>query len=247
MPDSPYNKIISLVPSLTELMVDLGLEKQLVGRTRFCIHPEDKVKNIEIIGGTKNPNIDKIIDMDPDLVIANKEENRKEDVQQLGSHTEVMVTDIASVEDALVEIKRIGNKTDRTQTALSLISKISTTISERPKTPPLRTAYFIWKDPWMSVGRDTYIHDVMNKYGLMNVFEEQDRYPTIDLKNLSSYAPELILLSSEPYPFKNKHIQEIKKHCPDSKVELVNGEWFSWYGSRMLPSFKALNEWVIDL
>jgi ABC-type Fe3+-hydroxamate transport system substrate-binding protein len=209
MPDLPYKKIISLVPSLTELLVDLGLEKQLVGRTRFCVHPADAVNDIEIIGGTKNPNIEKIIDIGPDLVIANKEENRKEDVQILKSIAEVLVTDIGSVEDALVEISRIGKTTGRTESAENIISKITTAISERPGTQPLKTAYFIWKDPWMSVGQDTYIHDVMNKYGMINVFSDQKRYPTIDLKKLSLLSPELILLSSEPYPFKEKHIKEI--------------------------------------
>lgn len=111
----------------------------------------------------------------------------------------------------------------------------------------MKTAYFIWKDPWMSVGQDTYIHDVMNKYNLINVFGDQDRYPATDLTKLSRLSPELILLSSEPYPFKEKHIKEIKNHFPHSTVKLVNGEWFSWYGSRMLPSFKALNKWVIEL
>lgn len=243
MPELPFNKIISLVPSLTELLIDLGLQKQVAGRTRFCIHPKETIKHIEIVGGTKNPDIEKIKSIRPDLVIANKEENRKEDIQQLDTVTETMVTEISSVEDALVEIKRIGHKTGRSQAADDIISKTSSVLDQRPKQQLLTTAYFIWKDPWMTVGHDTYIHDVLNKYGMINVFEDRQRYPTTSLQELTELSPELILFSSEPYPFKEKHIQEIKELCPDSKIKLVEGEWFSWYGSRMIHSFKALNEW----
>jgi len=247
MPDLNYTKIVSLVPSLTELLIDLGLEEQLVGRTRFCIHPEETVQNIKIIGGTKNPNLEKINDLSPDLIVANKEENRKEDVQELESIAEVIVTDISTIEDALVEIKRIGDKTGRSQAADDIISKTTGVLDQRPKPRPLTTAYFIWKDPWMTVGNDTYIHDVLNMYGMTNVFQDRQRYPSTSLKELTELSPEIILLSSEPYPFKEKHIQEIKQHCPDAKIKLVEGEWFSWYGSRMTPSFKALNEWRTHL
>ncbi|MDZ7806106.1 MAG: helical backbone metal receptor [Gracilimonas sp.] len=247
MPELPYNKIISLVPSLTELLIELDLKKQLIGRTRFCIHPENIVQDIEIIGGTKNPNIDKITELKPDLIIANKEENREEDILALQSHAEIMVTEISTVEDALVEINRIGRRTRRSESAQKITSQISAVLNERPKSKRLNTAYLIWKDPWKTVGNDTYIHDVMGKYGLINIFKDHTRYPNTDLQELSELSPELILLSSEPYPFKEKHIKEIKEHFPDSKIELVNGEWFSWYGSRMAPSFKALNEWRTSL
>ncbi|MFP8489682.1 helical backbone metal receptor [Gracilimonas sp. Q87] len=247
MPELPYKRIISLVPSLTELLIDMGLEKQLIGRTRFCIHPENIVQAIEIIGGTKNPNVDKIIGLKPDLIISNKEENREEDVRALESQAEIMVTNVSTIEDSLVEISRIGSRTGRSELARKITTQISSILNHRPKPRRVNTAYFIWKDPWMSVGHDTYINDVMDKYGLTNVFSDQARYPTTDLQELSALSPELILLSSEPYPFKEKHIKEIKEHCPDSIIELVNGEWFSWYGSRMIPSLKALNKWRANL
>lgn len=243
MPELPYKRIISLVPSLTELLFDLSLEDQLIGRTRFCIHPEEKVDNVEIIGGTKNPRLEKIVEMNPDFILANKEENRKEDIEVLKAYANVMVTDISTIEDALLEISSIGLVLGVREEARQIIQQATQLLSEKPSETPISTAYLIWKDPWMTIGADTYIHDVLKTYGLQNVFIDQERYPKITLDKLSAKRPELILLSSEPYPFKEKHLEEIQKACPYSRVKLVNGEWFSWYGSRMLSSFEALNEW----
>lgn len=243
MPELPYQRIISLVPSLTELLFDLGLEDQLIGRTRFCIHPENKVNEVEIIGGTKNPRLDKIVEMEPDFILANKEENRKEDIEDLESYADVMVTDILTIEDALMEISSIGMKLGVSDKARQVVQTITKLLSSKPDSTPISTAYLIWKDPWMTVGNDTYIHDVLKTYGLQNVFGAEERYPKLTLEKLSAKRPELILLSSEPYPFKEKHLTEIQTACPHSKVKLVNGEWFSWYGSRMVPSFEALNKW----
>ncbi|MFV1882943.1 MAG: helical backbone metal receptor [Balneola sp.] len=239
----PYKRIICLVPSLTELLIDLGVNNRLIGRTKFCIHPEEIIKEIPTYGGTKNPQIEDIIKSNPDLIIANKEENQKEDIEELARHTEVVLTEIDTIEQALDWILKLGLKMDRTDESRRLVNEINSTLQQVPETKPLRTAYFIWKDPWMTVGHDTYIHDVMEKYSLMNVFVDQARYPTTNIEDLSSLNPELILLSSEPYPFKEKHISELKDVCPDSKIELVNGEWFSWYGSRMTPAFQSLNNW----
>lgn len=238
-----YKRIISLVPSLTQLVLDLGAEKRLKGRTRFCIHPEDKVNNIPIIGGTKNPNTDKILDLNPDLIIANKEENRKEDIEELQQQTEVMLTDIDTVGQALLAIYEIGKKLQCADRAEALNSEIRGILDNKPELPGIRTAYFIWKDPWMTIGHDTYIHDVMKQYGLENVFGDQSRYPETEPDELKAARPELILLSSEPYPFKEKHIEEVQKLCPGSIVELINGEWFSWYGSGMTEAFQELNRW----
>lgn len=247
MPELPYQRIISLVPSLTELLIDLGLKDQLIGRTRFCVHPEEEVKDIEIVGGTKNPNLEKIIELKPDFILANKEENRKEDIEVLQAYTKVQITDIESIEDALLEISSLGMLLGVNDAAQKLVSKISARLSERPSERELSVAYFIWKDPWMTVGKDTYIHHVLKRYHLENIFGQQTRYPKTTLKELASRNPDLILLSSEPYPFKEKHIQEIKETCPVAKIELVNGEWFSWYGSRMLKAFEELNSWRSNL
>ena len=233
--------IISLVPSLTELLFDLGLGDQLTGRTRFCVHPEGKVNDVPIIGGTKNPRIEKIQEINPDLIIANKEENRKEDIEKLSPAAEILVTDIESIEDALLTIYDIGCKCGAKERAESLISDIRTELGRIPGEPVQRVAYLIWREPWMTIGSDTYIHSVLSNWNLKNVFGDQPRYPKFSLKELHQKKPDLILLSSEPYPFKEKHKAEVQEACLDSEVLLVDGEWFSWYGSRMLSSFKKLN------
>ena len=240
-------RIVSLVPSLTELLIDLGLETQLVGRTRFCIHPEEIVSGIPIIGGTKNPNIEKILSFKPDIIIANKEENRKEDVEVLQNHADVMITEIDSISDALECITDVGRRFEKETEANLLVSKINNELDQPPDLTQLSTAYYIWKDPWISVGGDTYIHDVMQRFGLQNVLDDLTRYPELSLEHLQKYNPELILLSSEPFPFKEQHQKEIQELFPNSKVQLIDGEWFSWYGSRMLPAFRGLREWRNEL
>lgn len=241
MPD--YQRIISLVPSLTELLLELGLKKRMVGRTRFCVHPEVAVDDIPIVGGTKNPRIDKIKEINPDFILANREENRKEDIEELDRSLHVRLTDITTIEDALIEIHELGNILGVPAESEQLIHQISEQLKMRPEEDSVRAAYLIWRDPWMTVGADTYIHDVMNHWGLMNVYGDGKRYPKILLKEMKSRYPELVLLSSEPYPFKEKHINEIEQVLPDARILLVDGEWFSWYGSRMLNSFKKLNVW----
>ncbi|CAN5213714.1 helical backbone metal receptor [soil metagenome] len=238
---SKPTSIVSLVPSLTELLFDLDLDDLISGRTRFCIHPEDKIEDVPIIGGTKNPRIDKIIEIGPDLIIANKEENRKEDIGELKSMAEILLTDINSIEDALITIYDIGKKCGAEKKADSLIRDIRKELDRVPDEPQQRVAYFIWREPWMIVGRDTYIHSVLKNWNLENIYGDQVRYPKTSFGELQRKNPELILLSSEPYPFKKKHQEEIREACPQARVLLVDGEWFSWYGSRMLPSFKKLN------
>lgn len=233
--------VVSLVPSLTELLFDLGLGRQLIGRTRFCIHPEERVKDVPTVGGTKNPRLEKILKLSPDLVITNREENRREDVKELSDSLDVMVTDISSIEDALLTIYDIGETCGAADKVDSLIKKIRYELDNVPDESPQNVAYFIWREPWMTVGSDTYIHSVLTHWNLENVYGKQTRYPKTTLNELGKKAPNLILLSSEPYPFKEKHRQEVEEACPDSRVLMVDGEWFSWYGSRMVPAFKRLN------
>ncbi len=242
MPET-YQKIVSLVPSLTELIIEFGLKSALAGRTRFCVEPADEVEDIPIVGGTKNPRLDKIEEIDPDLVIANKEENRKEDITYLRRLTDVELTDIRSVEDAMITIHQLGAKLGVSEQAKQLNGKINTLIEQRPDEKPLQTIYLIWREPWMSVGHDTYIHDVMQQWNLTNAAGYAKRYPTLSIKEMQNLQPELILLSSEPFPFKEKHIDEITPHFPDARILTVDGRWFSWYGSRMTHSFEKLNTW----
>jgi ABC-type Fe3+-hydroxamate transport system substrate-binding protein len=234
-------RIVSLVPSLTELIIDFGLHSSLAGRTRFCIHPEPAVGEIPIIGGTKTPRLDKIRDLKPDLIIANKEENRKEDIDKLREFSTVFLTDIVTIEDALLTIYELGQKLNVAEKADELISNINRELEHIPGEAPVQVAYLIWQKPWMAAGRDTYIHSVLTRWKMDNVFNDERRYPKITLEKLARKNPDYILLSSEPFPFKEKHKKEIREACPDSNVLLVDGQWFSWYGSRMLPSFKKLN------
>ena len=233
--------IVSLVPSLTELLFDLGLGDRVIGRTRFCTHPKEKIKKIPVIGGTKNPNLEKIRGLNPDVIIANKEENRREDVEELQKDFEVMVTEIDTIEEALFAIHDIGWTFGVQEKGKKWIKSIQKEMDRVPDEPPMTAAYFIWRDPWMSVGKDTYIHSVMKHWNLENVYADKSRYPKTTLYELSLKKPELILLSSEPYPFKEKHIKEVRDICRGSNIVLVNGEWFSWYGSRMQKGFRNLN------
>lgn len=237
-------RIVSLVPSLTELIADLGAAEQLVGRTRFCIHPES-IQSVPIIGGTKNPTIDKIVSLQPDLIICNKEENRKEDIDALSERTKATIfcTDILTVQDGLSAILDMGVLLHRQEEAQLLFEAIKRELPDSSSYSPIRSLYLIWRNPYMSVGNDTYIHDVMRIWGLENVLAHHTRYPETNLVEMAQLQPEVILLSSEPYPFKKQHIEEIAHFCPDAQIVLVDGEWFSWYGSRMLPAFKGLKQW----
>lgn len=241
-PEYPQ-RIVSLVPSLTELLVDLGLQENMVGRTRFCIHPEGKVDEIPKVGGTKNPRIDKIKEAEPDWVLANKEENEKQDIEEIRRFTRVTVSEISTVEQALNWIEKIGTLTGTARQAKQISAQITQLLNQRGTWYPKRTIYYIWKDPWMSVGGDTYISDIMSLWGMTNLLSGMDRYPELSLSDLTRLQPELILLSSEPYPFKQKHVDEVRECCRDAEIKLVDGEWFSWYGSRMVTAFGELNNW----
>lgn len=235
-------KIVSLVPSLTELLFDIGLGNCVVGRTRFCIHPKEFISEVPIIGGTKNPNLDSIRELGPDLIIANREENRKEDIEQLlDDGFKVMVTEVGTIEEALFVIHDIGWTCGVQEKAQKLIKSIQDKLAKTATFTEKSAAYMIWRDPWMSVGHDTYIHSVMEHFHLHNIYSDNTRYPKTTLHEISLKKPDLILLSSEPYPFKEKHIKEVGDACSGSDILLVNGEWFSWYGSRMRPAFEKLN------
>ena len=229
-------RIISLVPSLTELLIDLGLQDQLIGRTRFCIHPKEVVKSIAKIGGTKTVNIEKVKRLQPDLIIANKEENSLSDVKALEEFSKVYVTDIPNFEEALSAIITIGRLTEREKEATEMVSKIQSEFDHLAKSERTKNSacYLIWNNPLMTVGYDTFIHDMMRKCGFRNIFADMNRYPSISFEDIHNGRPDYILLSSEPFPFKEKHIAKFEKYCPDSKTILVDGEFFSWYGSRML-------------
>ena len=235
-------RIVSLVPSQTELLVDLGLENELIGITKFCVHPSSLRKNKTIVGGTKQVNIEKIKGLKPDIILCNKEENTEDMVKALESIAPIHISVVNTVEDCLELIKMYGSIFNVSANASDLIVAITT---ERQKfqsalqsTEKKKVAYFIWKNPWMIAASNTFINTMINEAGFSNVFENEARYPEIDLEHPKLKEADFILLSSEPYPFKYKDVEDFKNEFQDKKAMIVDGEMFSWYGSRLLKSYK---------
>lgn len=230
-------RIVSLVPSQTELLADLGLEEEVVGITKFCVHPERWFRSKTRVGGTKQLHKDKILALQPDLIIANKEENVREQVEELMHHVPVWTSDIRNINDACEMIRSIGEITGTGEAAQHIVNTITSDISFIHHTQPgrgLRTAYLIWQNPLMTVGGDTFISDVLQQAGFVNVFSNQTRYPETSINALRTLGTQLLLLSSEPYPFREKHVVDLQTQLPQTTIRLVDGEMFSWYGSRLL-------------
>ena len=234
-------KIVSLVPSITEALFDFGLtENEIVGRTKFCIHPKDKVSNVKRIGGTKNIDIEAIKSLKPDFIFANKEENVKEQVEDLQENHNVILTDVITLEDALELNRTIGKLIDKLDLAEEFNTTIAQNIHDHRRKTALKVAYLIWKNPYMTVGGDTYISHILSQLGYDNIFAEQQRYPEVSVEDLSN--ADLIFLSSEPYPFKEKDVEELKKHLQEVPIILVDGEVFSWYGTHLAKSDDYLQQ-----
>lgn len=232
----PPQRIISLVPSQTELLFDLGLDTEIIGITKFCIHPREKFKGSTKIGGTKMLDLRKIRELKPDLIIGNKEENDRAQIEELMKEFPVWMSDIQVLSEAIDMIRQIGELTGRLEKAIVIADDVNEQFLKLKKIhKPYRTAYFIWKDPYMLAGKQTFIDDILSRGGFENAISE-DRYPEISVDQLKKLNPECIFLSSEPYPFKDEHVKEIKSICPDARVSIVDGEMFSWYGSRLLLS-----------
>lgn len=241
-------RIISLVPSQTELLFDLGLEDRIVGITKFCIHPKEKTKQKTIIGGTKNFRFDVIDQLQPDLIIGNKEENYREGIEALQQKYPVWMSDIYTLKDALEMIEQVGELTGSQTRAQELIGTINNGFdSLQPANPAIRTAYFIWRKPYMVVGSNNIINHMLQRCGFKNVFSEIARYPELTPEQLQQANPGLILLSSEPYPFKEKHVAELQELCPDAMVRIVDGEMFSWYGSRLIQAPAYMQDVINDV
>ncbi len=237
-------RIVSLVPSITEILFDFGLtEIEVVGRTKFCIHPKTLITNVPVIGGTKNLNLDKIKALKPDLIIANKEENEKLQIEELGKYFEIWLTNIENLQDNQNFLTELGTLLNKQGLALNFNEKINVIFDSSKELAPKKVAYLIWKNPYMTVGSDTFIHEIIEKLGFTNLFEDSKRYPEISVNQMKE--AEYVFLSSEPFPFQQKHIDELQKELPDSKIILVDGEAFSWYGthlSRCGDYFKTLRE-----
>jgi len=203
----------------------------VVGRTKFCIHPQDKIKNVPIIGGTKNINIEKIKALQPDLILANKEENVKDQVEALMDDHKVMVTNIDTIEDNYYLLKNLGKLFGKEDRAQLFNLKIYDVLNQAKLESPVKAAYLIWKNPYMTIGSDTFIHRILSETGFENIFKDKTRYPQITTEDL--VEADVIMLSSEPFPFKEKHIEELQIFYPDKKIMIVDGEAFSWYGTHI--------------
>jgi ABC-type Fe3+-hydroxamate transport system substrate-binding protein len=231
---SAPKRIISVVPSQSELLFYLGLDVEIIGITKFCVHPENRFKSTNKIGGTKNLDIGRIKALKPDLIIANKEENDRSQIEALMDICPVWISDISSLPQAIEMIESVGELVNRKTEAIAL-SKTITRLFDNLAIPKsnLKAAYFIWRKPYMVAGKNTFIDNMLQKCGLMNAFE-QNRYPEIHIDILINTRPDVVFLSSEPYPFSEKHIKEFKALLPSAIIKVVDGELFSWYGSRLL-------------
>lgn len=235
--------IVSVVPSQTELLHYLGLGDAVTGITKFCVHPEEWFREKKRVGGTKTLHLDVIRLLKPDLILANREENERSQIEALAREFLVYVSDISDLTDALEMIRTVGRLTGTTERAEKLVSELEAGFSALPAFPRLSAAYLIWREPYMAAGSGTFIHSMMDKAGFDNVFGALTRYPEVTPEMLAGAGPDVVLLSSEPYPFREKHLEEISAICPDARVLLADGELFSWYGSRLLHTpdyFKQL-------
>jgi len=236
--NEPIKSVISLVPSHTELLFDLGLHDFVIGRTKFCIHPSPEIRNIPIIGGTKNIQIETIKSLNPDLIIANKEENIQTDVLTLAKDYPVWISDIKTLEDSFEMIQEIAALFNVTELGKSIQNRTISKIQSIASKQSMRAAYLIWNEPFMTIGSDTYIHHIMDQLGFENVFANHTRYPEVSIEDIKAAQPELILLSSEPFPFKEIHKIQFKTIFKGTQIEIVDGEVFSWYGSRIIHKNK---------
>lgn len=249
----PPQRIVSLVPSQTELLFHLGLNDQVCGISKFCIHPSDWHKNKTRVGGTKNPNLSLIRSLNPDLIIANHEENRKEDIEALAADFNVWVTDVRTMDDALAMILDLGHLTHRvTQAQIIHDEVISARTSKNEQISIYElvpTAYFIWKNPYMTIGANNFIHTMLGEARLENVFSGELRYPEVSLDYEQVNRAELIILSTEPYPFSDEDVAHFSEIFPEKKIILGDGEMFSWYGSRLrlaMPYISGLRKQIIQ-
>ncbi len=244
----PPRCVVSLCPSLTETLFALGLNAEVVGRTSYCIHPAERVRNVATVGGTKDVDIDRVRTLKPDLIIAAKEENPQDTVETLAGTFPVYVVDVADFEDALRAIAALGDLTDRTAAAAVLAGSIRTAFADLHPRTTHRVAYLVWRDPYMAVGADTYICSVLAKCGCANVCAHlTDRYPEVTIEMLRGFAPQWVLLPSEPFPFDDTHVAELAPQLAPARVMCVDGEMFSWYGSRMLAAAEYLKRFAAEL
>lgn len=243
--ESTPKRIVSIVPSQTELLSELGLENEVVGITKFCVHPESWFRTKTRVGGTKKINLKKVAGLKPDLILANKEENTLDDISALEQIAPVWTSDIRDMDGALAMIRAVGTFVGKERRANEIAQEIESQFASiEPSASHKRILYIIWKDPYMAAGRDTFIQSMLRAAGFENAIQDpHSRYPELSVEEIKEMNPEKLFLSSEPFPFKRKHTEEVRETFPGIEVQEVDGELFSWYGSRMLKSanyFKSL-------
>jgi len=235
-------RIVSLVPSQTELLHDLGLEDQIVGITKFCVHPYHYLSTKTKVGGTKQIKVEKIKALNPDIILCNKEENTKEIVEACQQICEVHVSELYTIQDTLELIIYYGERFNKRTTAKNIVDKINYKLADfkhfiKDK-PKVKVAYFIWRNPWMVAANNTFIDYILNLNNFENIYKNLERYPEVDITKIQAEGdPDVVLLSSEPYPFKDEHAFEIGRVAHHPKTIFVDGELFSWYGTRLLKAF----------
>ena len=248
----PVRRIVSLVPSTTELLCALGLADALVGVTVYCVEPREVVRGKTRVGGEKDPDLDVIRGLAPDLVVANIEENRREDVEALrAAGLEVFITYPRSVVESFAMIRELGAVTGAVTAATGLLAELEPLhaavrgrLAGHRATPCF---YPIWRDPWMTIGHDTYIHDLLATCGGANVFADRSRYPTISLDDVAARAPEVVLLPDEPFRFRRAHLRDFDGYAAmpavrDRRIRLVDGKRFSWHGPRLAEALRTVPE-----
>ena len=242
----PGARIVSLVPSITELLCDLGLAPQLVGRTGFCIHPAPLVKAIPKVGGTKDVNLDKIRRLAPTHVIVNIDENEKPTAEALaGFVPNVVVTHPLRPRDNLGLARLMGGIFGAGAQAEAWCASFEqeyAALQATPHGPPRTMLYCIWQDPWMSISRDTYIANMMAEIGWRIPRLDSDaRYPRFEWNQQLLRQIDGVLLSTEPYRFTEQHADALERQL-GKPVQLIDGEMMSWYGSRSLAGLRYLRE-----
>jgi len=245
----PPNRIISTVPSTTEFLFDLGMDEKVISRTRFCKYPKGKIEKLPNIGGPKDLYIDKIRLLNPDLILANEEENNKTQIEAMMAEFPVYVCKVRNFEEALQNILNTGKITGSEARAFEIANQIRAGFAKIPKTvQPLKALYLIWKNPYMTVGTDTFINSMLEKCGLVNVISNaKKRYPKLNPEEIQDLRPDVVLLSSEPFPFGEVNRIEIQNLLPNAEIELVDGEMFSWYESHLLKAHNYFAELIHKL
>lgn len=237
-------RIISLIPSQSEYLWDLGLKEELVGISKFCIHPKEMFEQKVRVGGTKQLDLEKIRALKPDLIIGNKEENVKEQIEELKTEFNVWMSDMNTLDEAYEMMLQLGQICGKKVESERMVEQIKNELNQITDIfDHKKAAYFIWNKPYMVAGSNTFIHEVLKHVGIQNCFADKSRYPETTIDELRQLQPHYLFLSSEPFPFQTQHVNEIQTQLPDCKVVLVDGEMFSWYGSHLL----SLRTYILNL